>query len=327
MLTVLKKSIKKWVAWGAVLFFLGGEVFSAHAQSAVASVVDIAGEVDIYRDDRVIPVKKGLILKDEDLIVTQKQSIATILFRDGSNIRLYESTNFEIEKSYEVEGRTRGFRNVVKLNIGSFWGRFSQNKWATTIKTPSAICGVKSASVVLTEKEEGLDISLFDGALEVKNEEEEVLLHSGSFVANIAKQEKFSNRVENIPYYIDIKPETKLSIPKSGTSTIMFTLQLTDAETKGNLERPGRVHISSNIDRVVFPTIQLNARGYARFHATVYPFRKADYDKMQLEIVATMEGKEMMNIKSGKATLQFTTFERDAQRSLQVSAKTGRIFE
>ena len=117
------------------------------ALNAVASIKKITGDVQIKRSTRVFPGRKGLILNDEDLVTTLSTGKVTLLFRDGSEIRLYENTKFIIEKSTEVKGEKRGFFHNITLQIGSFWGKFVKGHQVTTIKTPTATCGIKGTNV------------------------------------------------------------------------------------------------------------------------------------------------------------------------------------
>ncbi len=72
--------------------------------------------------------------------------------------------------------------------------------------------------------------------------------------------------------------------------------------------------------------IYLNKRGYANFQATVYPFQKTDYDKLQLELIAVMEGKDMMDVGSGETTLRFKV-PAAKTRTIRINAITGGAIE
>ena len=62
------------------------------AINAVASIKAISGEVKIERLKRNIPGRKGLVLNDKDIVITGHRAKTTILFRDGSEIRLFQNS-------------------------------------------------------------------------------------------------------------------------------------------------------------------------------------------------------------------------------------------
>ena len=309
-----------------VLLVLSGSFFSVYALDAVASIVRTSGGVHVKRSHRILPGRKGLMLQAKDTVVTLQTGKVTVLLRDGTEIRLDENTRFAIEKSYEVEGAKRSFTNVLMLHAGSLLGFFPKGLQSTTVITPTATAEIKGTNVEFVEREGSLDISLFEGALAVANEREEVFLYSGSSVLGITKQEKFSDKIGDIPYRIEIEPQSELTIPKNGTSSIGFSIRLIDIETKGNVEKAGSVYMRSNIGKVVFPDVRLNERGKADFQALVYPFHQADYDKSRLEIVAIMEGSDAMDVGSGGTVLGFAIPE-SRTRILRIDANTGAIVE
>jgi hypothetical protein len=292
------------------------------ALNAVASIKKISGSVQVKRANRVFPGRKGLILNDEDLVTTLSTGKITILFRDGSEIRLYENTKFVIEKSIEATGEKRGFFHNLTLQIGSFWGKFVKGHQVTTINTPTATCGIKGTNVSFFEKNGKLDLSLSEGQVTVQNDDEEIVLNSGKMIEGITKQGSISDKIKNIPYRIVIKQKTELEIPKTGQSFITFNVQLIDIKSKTNLERAGIVHLSTNIDKILFPPVILNNRGFANFDASVLPFQTKDYNRLQLEIVAVAEGKEMMDIGSGYTAIRFRVPE-NKTKTIKIDANSG----
>lgn len=292
------------------------------ALNAVASIKKISGSVQVKRSNRVFPGRKGLILNDEDLITTLSTGKITILFRDGSEIRLYENTKFVIEKSTESTGEKRGFFHNLTLQIGSFWGKFVKGHQVTTINTPTATCGIKGTNVSFLEKNGKLNLSLSEGQVSIQNDDEEILLNSGKMVEGITKQGMISDKIKDIPYRVVIKPKTKLEIPTSGQTSITFSVQLMDIKSKTNLERAGIVHLSTNVDKILFPSVRLNERGFANFDASVLPFQNTDYNKLQLEIIAVMEGSNMMDIGSGYTAIRFKVPE-NKTKIIKIDANSG----
>ncbi len=294
---------------------------------AVASIKNLKGTVDIQRDNNIIAGRKGLILHDRDLVVTNKNSRVTLMFRDGSVIRLFPNTKFLIEKSVETKSGSRRFLNNFRLKLGSFWGKFTKKRQQTVIKTPTATCGIKGTTVAFTERAGNLSVSLSTGAVSLKNETEEIDLQSGELVENIGITGKISNKIRPLPYKVTIKADKqKIDLPQPGKEReIYFTLQLIDVKTNKNVARAGSVYISHEVDKISFDTdIHLNSRGYARIKAVVKPFENNDYKSGQAEIIAVMDGEEYMDIGAGHTVLTYD-IPKQIKKKLKIDASTGNI--
>ena len=70
--------------------------FAALAQDVVATLDLSTGvvEVTLSKSMRTTQGREGLMLYERDLVRTGVDGKATILFRDGSEIRLFENTEF-----------------------------------------------------------------------------------------------------------------------------------------------------------------------------------------------------------------------------------------
>lgn len=302
-------------------------VHKSYAIEAVASIKNLIGSVDIQRNDNVIAGRTGLILHDQDLVVTNDASKVTIIFRDGSVIRLFQNTKFLIEKSDESQNGSRRFLNNFILKLGSFWGKFTKNRQETVISTPTATLGIKGTIVSLYERKNLLDVSLAEGLVSIRNQHETIDLQAGKMAANITSTGPIKNKIRELPYQVTIRPDSdKLDIPEAGkTSEIFFTLQIVDIKTNKNVHHDGEVYISLNHDKIEFaPGIRLNSRGYARVSATVLPFEQKDYKDGYIEIIALMDGEEYLDISAGMTVLSYD-LPGAKQKTLKIDASTGDI--
>lgn len=291
--------------------------------NAVASLGKIKGIVEISRDDSKITGRKGLILQDKDQVITGVRSKATIIFRDGSEIRLFQKTKFIIEKSIEQKGQHRGFLNNFRLAVGSFWGKFTKRRQKTRIKTPTATIGIKGTSVVIGTNR----VSLTEGLISVGNLENSIDLPPGKMMVGITTEGDLKSKVQDIPNRVVIRPDHfKIKIPKTSVSEeIAFDIQIVNIKTGKNVSRSGDIYISSGSDKIVFPDdIRLNKRGYARVNVKVYPFKKSDYKNGQVEIFATLEGEQAMDIGSGQATLTYD-IPKKLNRTIRINVNSGEV--
>lgn len=302
-------------------------VSSAFAINAVASIKAVSGEVKIQRFKRSIPGRRGLVLNDQDVVITGHQAKTTILFRDGSEIRLFQDSTFTIEKSEEMEGGQRGFLHDFILKAGAFWGKFTRNRQQTKISTPTATCGIKGTAVSFSQRDGKLDVSLSSGIIELENEDEKIQLQAGKMVNGITRTGSLQNKVQDLPYRLEMKPDSsEIEIPTEGNvNSIDFTIQIVNVKTRQNVNRSGEVFFSLRTDKIEFPqNVYLNSRGYARVTAKIKPFQKGDYEDGKLEITAVTEGEQNMDIGSAQSILTYRIPQK-FQRTISIDAGSGQI--
>ena len=310
-----------------IIAFVMSPVTSVKAINAVASIKATSGDVRIQRLKRNIPGRRGLILNDRDVVITGFNARTTILFRDGSEIRLFQNSRFTIEKTEEMKGEQRGFINNFLLKAGSFWGKFTKNRQRTRISTPTATCGIKGTSVSFSEKDGKLDVSLSTGLIELYNEDEKLMLPAGKMIKGIERSGTFKEKIQDLPYRLVIAPDNrKIDIPTVGnTGKIDFTIQVTNVQSKQNVSRPVDLFFSLRSDKIIFPkTVRLNDRGYARVTATIKPFQKADYGNGKIEIEVLAEGEKAMDIGTGQTLLTFDVPKKH-QKIIRIDAGSGQI--
>lgn len=297
------------------------------AINAVASISASVGDVKVIRNNRPITGRKGLVLNDGDIVTTEKNAKVSILFRDGSLIRLYQNTRFVVEQSVENGSAHRGFLNKFRLSFGSLWGKFTKNRQRTIIKTPTATCGIKGTSVALAQKGDELNVSLSTGLVELENEDEKINLQAGKMIQGITKKGSFKDKIKDIPFRILITPDRKkLEIPTAGNvGEISFTLQVIDVKSKLNVSQAPRVLVTVPSDKIEFPeSIRLNSRGYSRITAVIKPFQKVDYGTGRIEVTAVAEDERYMNIGSGQSVLTFDIPQKKS-KVLHIDANSGAI--
>lgn len=312
---------------GLLILLIVGLAEPVWAIDAVASFGKVNGQVQVIRETRKIPGRKGLILNDQDVVVTGSGSRATIIFRDGSEIRLFQDTRFVIEKSEEVNTGARGFLHNFRLKVGSFWGKFIKGNQNTKISTPTATIGIKGTTVAFKQRRDSLDMSLSTGLIEVINEDFTYELQPGKRIKDLKRKGAIEDKVSNLPFKINLKPDLdKFEVPMKGrTGEIEFTIQMVDTATGQNVDRSGEVYLTVEIDKIVFPEkVKLNSRGYARFKAQVNPFQTADYRNGQVEIIAVMDGEEFIDVGAGTVVLTYDV-PKKASKTIRIDMKTGEV--
>ncbi len=300
---------------------------SAYAIEAVASIKTLKGAVDIKRNRTTFSARTGLILHDKDLVTTHQKSKVTIIFRDGSEIRIFPNTKFLIEKSEESKNGPRQFLNKFILKVGSFWGRFTKLRQRTTVKTPTATIGIKGTSFAMAERNASLDVSLSTGKITLSNQTESIDLDAGKMVKDISATGTIKDKISDLPYQIVITPDqNKIEIPAPGKENeVYFTLQLINLKTNENVNRSGDIYVSVVLDKIEFrDDISLNSRGYARVKALIKAFESVDYKNGQIEIFVLMDGEEFMDIAAGRTVLTYDLPDLN-RRNLKIDASSGKV--
>ena len=122
-------------------------------------------EVTLSKSMRTTQGREGLLLYERDLVRTGVDGKATILFRDGSEIRLFENTEFQIQEASEQGAGERSFRRKLFLRFGAFLSNFFGRSDHTVIETPHFQLKPEGTSFhVQASKEQG-SVALFSGKL------------------------------------------------------------------------------------------------------------------------------------------------------------------
>ncbi len=310
------------------LVFLNSPI---HALNAVASIKQADGQVRIERGKepkKVLIGRSGLILNDRDIVTTGNRSKATILFRDGSEIRLFQKTSFEISQSMEgTASNGRRFISRILLKFGSFWGKFAEGKQKTIVQTPTVTAEIEETIVGFSESNGRFSAGVSAGMVEIGNDDERFRLKAGRMVENVSRTGSIADKIADLPYRLQIDPNRqKLSLPNQGeTTSINFILQLAKAKTNENVHKSGAVYISAESDKITFPrNVRLNARGYARVQVAVHPFQKRDYKNGRIEITATMDGEDFIGVDAGEALVVYDV-PKNLRGTVRIDGSSGSI--
>ena len=121
----------KRMGWLIVFCFLLGtvDVGNVMAKStAIATLTHVKGKVEVQlsRNNKRTLGRNGLLLYPKDAIITGSSGRVTVLFRDGSEIRLFENTQFVIEDARESASQKRSFHYRFFYEAWVFLGEIQQ---------------------------------------------------------------------------------------------------------------------------------------------------------------------------------------------------------
>ena len=304
--------------------------FTAWAQAKdveiVASLQNMTGRVQVVQksDGATVSGRIGLLLRSGDTIVTLEQARATIKFRDGSEIRLFQNTRFVLQGARESAGSDRSFKLDLQLRAGSIWGLLAKQRQLAKISTPTATIGVKGTTLRVTEENNKARVAITEGVIDVSNDVKTIELEAGKRLTAFTRSEDLALKVQPIPYKIDAKADKRqLAFEKNQPESVFVNLQIVDVATGREVARSAKLYFRSNYDRVTFPAAaQLDERGFARVALTFAPPEPADAQLNGSVFVWAVVDQEDGD-DTGEGRLLFTIPVQAGQEKIRIEADKG----
>ena len=262
------------LAWGAT-----GALAQDKDDDIVGSLQNLLGRVQVVQkaNGETVPGRTGLLLRAGDTIITAEQARATIKFRDGSEVRLFQNTRFVLQGAKESVGSERSFKLDLFLRAGALWGNLAKQRQVAHITTPTVTIGVKGTTLRVSEDAGKGRVALTEGLIEVGNDVKTIDLQAGQRLTEFTRGEDLSLKVQPIPYKVEIKPDKRaLTFEKNQPEAVFVNLQLITVATGKEVPRRGKIYFRSNYERVTFPETELDERGFARASLRFEPPQPAD---------------------------------------------------
>ncbi|MDH4249012.1 MAG: FecR family protein [Deltaproteobacteria bacterium] len=300
-------------------------VLFAQEDEVVATLMRMEGVVQVLQAKAPAPVKgrNGLLLKAGDTVITEKEARATIKFRDGSEIRLFPSTNFQVE-SKETGGGDRFFKMNLFMKAGSFWGNFVKQRQIAQVGSPTATIGIKGTTLRMVDRDGQARVALTEGLIEVKNDNTTVEVQPGKRLTTFTRTDDLTKKLTDIPYRLDLKSEKqKLEFAGGQPESVFVSVQLVDIKSGGAVTRPGLVYMRSNYDRITYPVkIALDQRGFARVALKIAPPEAADAAlNGSVYVWAVIDQEDADDTSEGRILFKIPV--QTGKERVKVDAKTG----
>ncbi|MEK9665597.1 MAG: FecR family protein [Deltaproteobacteria bacterium] len=201
--------------------------FAALAQDAVATLYSSTGvvEVTLSKSMRTTQGREGLLLYERDLVRTGVDGKATILFRDGSEIRLFENTEFQIQEASEQGAGERSFRRKLFLRFGAFLSNFFGRSDHTVIETPHFQLKPEGTSFHVQALKEQGSVALFSGKLLVQNVRGKALLEPGEAVLGVNRGDILSDRIEMLTQQLQLQADPKELVRGRSSQKLLLRIQ------------------------------------------------------------------------------------------------------
>jgi hypothetical protein len=169
---------KHFASIALLLSFFGSLLGQAEKGSVVEVVI---GKVEYKSGDQVLPVTKGLTIKNGDTIVTGLGQMVILRLGNGGQLVVYEKSEMTM-KSKEGDAA----KSILELDTGFLWVRVPKLKKDSSfsVDMPGATAGIRGTafSASVTEKKES-QVCVCEGEVKVTNPKgEEAVLKQGQLL-------------------------------------------------------------------------------------------------------------------------------------------------
>jgi len=260
-----------------ILIFYIQALVSANTKKtdAIATLINLEGTVKVItkQSKKGEHAREGMLLFNENKIHTSLNSKTSILYRDGSRIRLFQNSKLIMNFSEEKFSAKRNFNYHLTLNGGSVRGRFKKGRQSTKIRTPTAIIGIKGTSFRISEKNYKSTVSLTEGQLEVSNLKTKVIINTGQWLNNFNPNTNLTKLVSSLPNILSLKTNVyEIDFEDEESKQIELSLQIQNTISEKSIKRSGFVVFDSNYKKINLPErIFLNERGFAKILVGINP--------------------------------------------------------
>lgn len=297
------------------------------AETAVASLTRVEGsvEVKIFKTKKSVMAREGLLLFQEDFISTGNGGKTTILFRDGSEIRLFGNSELSLQQAIEDTTKKRSFQYKFIMKLGSFWGKFIQGRQKTSIETPTTTIGVKGTALRVTDDGKTASIALTEGAATVENAVGSLDLMPGQRLKDFKREDDLKDKVEQIPFKLQMKTENyQLDLSQANEATIRVTIQMSNTVNGENVKKGGRIYLGSNYYNVEFPkNVALDNSGFARIPILIRKPHSSDREfDGKVVIWAVMDELHLDDVGEGNLQIQLSN---PTNRRMQIDVNSGQV--
>ena len=255
----------------------------APAQStepAIATLLQVEGAVEAVtaKSPKGRRGINGMLLFAGNKINTAENSKATIEYRDGSRVRLFQNSQLVLNLSEEQATSKRTFKFQLSLNKGSLRGRFLKGLQRTRIRTPTAQIGVKGTSVRIKDNGKRATVSLTEGQVEVSNLSSKTILNPGQWLPDFGRTEDLTEKVAPLPNILHLKTDDyELDFRDGKAKQLKFSVQLQHGISGKSVARSGLVVFESDYYSIRLPKrFMLDKKGFARVLVGIDPPRLTD---------------------------------------------------
>eukprot|EP01155_Anaeramoeba_flamelloides_P023545 Anaeramoba_flamelloidesa807767_185.p1 GENE.a807767_185~~a807767_185.p1 ORF type:complete len:466 (+),score=31.04 a807767_185:560-1957(+) len=184
-------------------------LLSNYVYANIAKVTTLAGGVNIIRESKTIEASKNFELLEKDIVKTNKEGRAQLLFTDNTIISVGYNSTFSIDEYINDTNKppkaSFGLRKGVFKSITGNIGKLNPDRFK--LKTKSASIGIRGTTILAQVQDGAEKIICTEGGIRVENEggwvdvnpgEKTILVQAKApSMAQIALQEEINELEKN----------------------------------------------------------------------------------------------------------------------------------
>ncbi|MDH5716917.1 MAG: FecR family protein [Spirochaetia bacterium] len=207
------------------------------------------------------PAKVGMNVTQHDIIETNEKSGAIIQFEDSALITLKSNTKLDVNMLAKGE-EGKAMINIAQ-NSGSTFSKITPNKSKYSIKTPTAVAGVRGTSFsVEVSEDKKTDIKLLQGKVAVKKtapdaakkeakETQDIFVEGAKDVVLLEAGQKIESTEKEISKKEELKSEEKIELETLNNIAFVTEEKLKDTSIlKKEIENIAPSNVQENITGV-----------------------------------------------------------------------------
>ena len=170
--------------------------------SPIASLTFFLGAVK-YKiksatDGQWLPVKKGIVFHEGDILKTQEDGKAELYFYSGSKLRVANGTEIEFTKDEKSKEKN------ILLNIGQIWNQVRKGD-KFNVETVNGVASVKGTEYGVGNNKDQMDVWVAEGLVQIQNQNGLVLAEKNTHTTlkKDDKPEKSDIKKSDIPSWKD----------------------------------------------------------------------------------------------------------------------------
>ena len=146
----------RWLCNALLALIAAAGLWAAAAQAEVGQIKIAKGQVSVDRKGQALPGQVGMLLEPADILKTGADGSVGITMRDNSLLSAGPNSILTLER-FEFDATTSQGRFDAQLQRGTLAvvsGRIAkQSPQAMTLRTPSAVLGVRGTEFVVSVHE------------------------------------------------------------------------------------------------------------------------------------------------------------------------------
>jgi len=258
--------------------------------AGIAVLDEVEGKIKTARKIKSIDPQGRKILSHGDQVRTGASGRATVIYNDGTRVRIFKNSHLRIEKPKGI--------GSVTIHQGTAWAqvpkRRSNRRTKFRMRTVDAVIGIRGTNLTVNaQRGGGTNVGLSSGAISVQNQSQEVLLSPGQMLEGVGKQSDLKNQIAPMPFALKVHSPISLNLHQDQAITV--ELSLTSRQPGQSLPIGFEVYVTVNHPSAIYnKRVRLDGEGKGSLEVRL-PSNRGNFK--ELVIYAVME--DNWNVTSG----------------------------